>query len=218
MKTLLLVAAFILGAAFANAEDIVIKTSGERLRCIIEKEDSTSLYVIITKQGQPPRSMVINKSEIREFERDATPNQPVVTSTPDANAQPNYGIGAAPIFEKPKTILTVGLLQGSSLIGGDFEFALSDNIGGQIGAGFIGFDVALNIHFRPTIKSPCISIQYWNIGIGDMFQLGALSVGYVYRADELFTCQFGLGTTVVEGEADAAPLLLTFSVGVYFPL
>lgn len=66
--------------------------------------------------------------------------------------------------------ITIGILQGGgSLIGADMEFLLTDRFGFQIGAGLVGFGGGLNYHFKPSIRSSFISLQYWNQGIGNSF-------------------------------------------------
>ena len=73
------------------------------------------------------------------------------------------------LIEKRHSI-TIGLLQGGgSLVGADFEFLLTDHFGFQIGAGLVGFGGGLNYHFKPSIRSSFISLQYWNQGIGEYF-------------------------------------------------
>jgi len=71
--------------------------------------------------------------------------------------------------EKRKSI-TIGILQGGgSLVGFDLEFLLTDRFGFQVGAGFVGYGAGLNYHFKPSIRSSFISLQYWNQGIGRSF-------------------------------------------------
>lgn len=125
-------------------------------------------------------------------------------------------------FEKRNSI-TIGVLQGGgSLIGADFEFLLTDHLGLQLGAGFIGFGAGLNYHFEPSIRSSFISFQYWNQGIGDSFTQNAVGPNFVYRGKKWFTFQIGLGIPLERGPAmpedfEQPGVMLTYSIGAYIP-
>ena len=59
--------------------------------------------------------------------------------------------------------ITVGILEGGgSIIGVDYEQLALKNVGLQIGGGLFGMDFGVNIHFRETIKSSFLSLQYVN--------------------------------------------------------
>lgn len=119
--------------------------------------------------------------------------------------------------------ISIGILQGGgSLIGADMEFLLTDRFGFQIGAGFIGFGGGLNYHFKPSIRSSFISLQYWNQGIGNSFAQNAIGPNFVYRGKKWFTAQIGLGVTLGKGPAmpddfEQPPVMLTYSIGTYLP-
>jgi hypothetical protein len=125
---------------------------------------------------------------------------------------------------EPKAALTVGVLQGGgSLIGADIEFLLGNRVGIQGGAGFVGFGAGLNYHLKPSIRSSFISLQYWHQGAGETFTQSLLGPGFVYRANKIFTASLGLGFALEEGPAwpddkDQPPVMLTYSIGIYFPL
>lgn len=69
---------------------------------------------------------------------------------------------------KERFSLTVGILQGGgSLVGADLEVLLSDYVGIQAGAGFIGYGAGLNVHLKPSIRSSFISLAYWHQGTGE---------------------------------------------------
>jgi hypothetical protein len=118
---------------------------------------------------------------------------------------------------------TVGILQGGgSLIGVDMEFLLTDQLGFQLGAGLIGFGGGLNYHFKPTIRSSFVSLQYWNQGVGDSFVQNAVGATYVFRGKKWFTFQIGLAAPINKGPAapdnyELPPVMLMYSVGAYFP-
>ncbi|MBP1629890.1 MAG: hypothetical protein H6Q15_783 [Bacteroidetes bacterium] len=119
--------------------------------------------------------------------------------------------------------VTIGVMQGGgSLIGADFEFLLTDYFGFQVGAGIVGYGAGLNYHFKPSIRSSFISIQYWNQGIGKSFTQNAIGATYVYRGKKWFTFQIGLGVPLEKGPAMPAdfeqpPVMLLYSIGAYIP-
>jgi hypothetical protein len=119
--------------------------------------------------------------------------------------------------------ITIGILQGGgSLIGADMEFLLIDRFGFQVGAGLVGFGGGLNYHFKPSIRSSFISLQYWNQGIGDSFSQNAIGPNFVYRGKKWFTAQIGLGVPLEKGPAmpddfEQPPVMLMYSIGAYIP-
>ena len=124
--------------------------------------------------------------------------------------------------EKRKSI-TIGILQGGgSLIGADLEFLLTDRFGFQIGAGIVGFGGGLNYHFKPSIRSSFISLQYWNQGIGKSFAQNVIGLNFVFRGKKWFTAQIGLGVPLDRGpglpdDFKQPPIMLMYSIGGYIP-
>lgn len=129
------------------------------------------------------------------------------------------------VSEQPekRNSITIGILQGGgSLIGTDMEFLLTDLFGVQVGAGLVGFGGGLNYHFKPSIRSSFISLQYWNQGIGDSFAQNAIGLNFVYRGKRWFTAQIGLGVPLEKGPAmpddfEQPPVMLMYSIGAYIP-
>ena len=123
-----------------------------------------------------------------------------------------------------KTSLTLGVLQGGgSLVGADFEALLTDRVGVQIGAGFIGYGAGINYHLKPGINTSYISLTYWHQGAGESYTLSLLGPTFVYRAKKIITAQIGLGFVLGHGPAypsnlTKTPMILLYSIGVYFPL
>jgi len=123
-----------------------------------------------------------------------------------------------------KSSLTIGFLQGGgSLVGADFETLLSDKFSMQIGAGFVGFGAGINYHFQPSISSSFISLQYWHQGFGTSYTQSLIGPNFVFRAKKWFTAQIGLGYVLGYGPAwpstaATSPVILMYSIGVYFPL
>lgn len=122
-----------------------------------------------------------------------------------------------------RSSITIGILQGGgSLIGADLEFLLTDRFGIQVGAGIVGFGGGINYHFKPSIRSSFISLQYWNQGIGDSFTQNVIGPNFVYRGKKWFTAQFGLGVPLEKGPAfpkntEQPPVMLLYSIGAYIP-
>jgi len=129
------------------------------------------------------------------------------------------------VSEQPekRNSITIGILQGGgSLIGADIEFLLTNRFGIQIGAGLVGFGGGLNYHFKPSIRSSFISLQYWNQGIGDSFAQNAIGPNFVFRGKKWFTAQIGLGVPLEKGPAMPddfvqPPVMLMYSIGAYIP-
>ena len=123
-----------------------------------------------------------------------------------------------------KVSLTVGVLQGGgSLLGADFEALLTDRVGFQLGAGLVGYGAGLNYHLKPGINSSFISLTYWHQGAGSTYTQSLLGPSFVYRAKKIFTAQLGLGFVLGRGPAfpsslTQTPVILLYSIGVYFPL
>jgi hypothetical protein len=130
----------------------------------------------------------------------------------------------SPADDVRKSSLTVGFLQGGgSLIGADFEFLVSENVGLQIGAGFVGFGGGINYHLKPYIRSSFLTVQYWNQGFGDSFTQNILGAGYTFRGKKWFTFHLGIGFPLSKGPAwpldrVQPPVMLTYSIGAYFPI
>ena len=111
---------------------------------------------------------------------------------------------------------------GGSLLGVDLEFLLTQHFGIQIGGGFVGYGGGINYHFKPSIRSSFISVQYWHQGIGTSHVQTIIGPNYVFRSRRLFTFQAGLGIPIEEGPASPAsyvqpPVILMYAVGLYFP-
>jgi len=119
--------------------------------------------------------------------------------------------------------VTVGFLNGGgALVGADMEFLVTDRLGLQVGAGFIAFGGAINYHFKPTIRSSFVSLQYWNQGIWNSFSQNAIGPAFVFRGKKWFTFQLGVAAILERGPAmpsgyEDVPVMLTYSIGAYFP-
>ena len=126
-------------------------------------------------------------------------------------------------IEKRNSV-TIGFLQGGgSLVGADMEFLLTKQFGFQLGAGIVGFGGGINYHFKPSIRSSFVSLQYWNQGgIGESFAQSAIGPNFVFRSKKWFTFQIGLGVPLKKGPAMAdnyelPPIMLLYSIGGYVP-
>ncbi len=120
--------------------------------------------------------------------------------------------------------LTLGVLQGGgSLIGGDFETLMSKQTGLQFGLGLFGIGAGINYHFKPSIHSSFLSLQYWHQGFGPSYTQSILGPTFVYRAPRWFTAQIGLGYVLEHGPAWPSSMpnsnvILLYSIGAYFPI
>ena len=66
----------------------------------------------------------------------------ILSSAHPVLAAEKSGMELSPLSE-PRSAITLGLLQGASLIGFDHERLLTDRVGFQFGAGLLGFDCGL---------------------------------------------------------------------------
>ncbi|MFA5859123.1 MAG: hypothetical protein WC955_08650 [Elusimicrobiota bacterium] len=140
-----------------------------------------------------------------------------------------------PDVKKPvvkENALTIGILQGASLIGADYERMINDRIGIQAGVGIGGFDVGVNYHLKGQIDSSFVSVTYWNQGGTTYDTLGerVLGLTYVYRrARGGLTAQIGFGgvleygaigkkaAEMLGGTGTTPPtVIMLYSIGYYF--
>ena len=123
-----------------------------------------------------------------------------------------------------KSSITVGLLQGGgSFLGADMEFLISDQVGFQLGFGYVGFGGGLNYHFNPSIRSSFISFQYWNQGISYSFSQNAVGPSFVYRGEKWVTFQIGLGVPIKRSPEmidrfGETPVMFLYAIGAYIPI
>lgn len=128
------------------------------------------------------------------------------------------------IPNEKKMSISAGFLQGGGgLVGADFEFMMGNHFSVQAGMGLVSFGGGINYHFKPYINSSMISLMYWHQGIGASYTQSVLGPVFTYRAPKIFQCQLGLGAKVGEGPAIPennmnVPVILVYSIGVYFPL
>jgi len=126
--------------------------------------------------------------------------------------------------QRKTAALTVGILQGGGgLLGIDFEKIIYKRFSVQVGAGIVSYGAGINYHFKPTVRSSFISLQYWNQGIGASFTQNALGATYVFRGKKWFTFQIGAGHRLQKGPAypenrSFPAFMLLYSIGAYFPL
>ena len=123
-----------------------------------------------------------------------------------------------------KCSISTGFLHGGGgLVGVDFEYLFSNHFSAQVGVGFTSFGAGINYHFKPFINSSMISLIYWHQGIGNAYTQSVIGPVYTFRAPKVFQFQIGIGGRVGKGPAinpDYAnvPVMLLYSIGVYFPL
>ena len=127
------------------------------------------------------------------------------------------------IVKPTKRVITVGLLQGGSILGADVEFRLIDGIGLQVGAGLIGFGGGLNFHFNPDIKSSCISMMFMHQGFGNLYFETLFGPAYIQRWQNGWSAQLGVGFLSEFGplaadlwEGEIPTIQPFFGVGYYF--
>ncbi len=110
-----------------------------------------------------------------------------------SSAQARDPIPDSLIVKPTRWVITVGLLQGGSIIGADVERRLFDGIGIQLGTGVFGFNTGLNFHFDPDINSSYVTLMYVNQGFGDLFVQSMFGPAYVHRWENGLSSQIGIG-------------------------
>ncbi|MCF6353010.1 MAG: hypothetical protein L3J06_08375 [Cyclobacteriaceae bacterium] len=102
---------------------------------------------------------------IKEFIYDfaMVPDQPLLKQeTKPVAIENTYEVGS-------RNVTAVGYqIGGFSLIGINYEFRASDNIGIHAGVGYRGFTAGVKIHWRPTKDGGFINISYKDGGFGEI--------------------------------------------------
>ena len=123
-----------------------------------------------------------------------------------------------------KMSIAAGVLQGGGgLVGVDWELLLADHLSAQVGAGLFSFGGGNSYHFKPYINSSMISVLFWHQGFGEKYMQTVVGPVFTYRAPKVFQCQIGVGYRLFGGvnlpqEYWNVPVMLMYSIGVYFPL
>ncbi len=126
---------------------------------------------------------------------------------------------------EPKMALTLGAFVAGGVVGADLEALVTDHVGFQVGAGFIGYDAGITVHVKPGIRTPYFLFNYTSTGTGDMYLRGA-GGSFVYRGKKWFMIALGLAVPLDVSEKmlreaydNRQPdMLFTFSIGGYIPL
>lgn len=130
---------------------------------------------------------------------------------------------SSPNEHEEKGAVTIGFLQGGgSLVGIDFEFLISDDIGLQFGGGFIGYGAGVNIHFKKSVRSSFISLLFSNQGYGESFAQNSFGPAFVYRGKIGLTFQIGLAALLNTGpqwpvDSPRNGLIFNYAIGIYNP-
>lgn len=184
-----------------SAQDIIIRTNGEKIVCrILEETDEIVRFKKMVNGLDVETS--IRKSQVSKIV---------------------YKEEAAKDPASKKTAVTVGFLNGGgSLIGVDLEFLMSPRVGLQFGAGLVGFGAGLNYHLSANnIGSTYLTLRYWHQGVGDSFVASTLGPAFVFRARKIFEVSIGVGFVLGEGPNSSGIIytdaILTYSLGAYFP-
>jgi hypothetical protein len=195
MKKYLLLIMLLTSSLCAFSQDIIVRSNGQMINCKVLEVDSSYVYFIMGKKNIRTN---LSKSEIREIQY----GKPI----------PNFG-----------NAFTAGFLEGGgSLVGFDCEMMISKSVSFQLGAGIIGFGLGINKHFKPTIRSSFLSLQYWHQGFGNTYSQSLIGPNIVFRAKKIFSFQIGLGYALGKGPAwpenkTQPPIMLTYAIGCYFP-
>lgn len=207
MKRCLLLIVFLTAPFFSYAQDIIVKTNGQMIKCKVSDVDSSRVYFVLTR-GEIKTS--IARSDVKEIKYN--------TEIPDkAVIKPLNETGEF------KRAVTIGVLEGGgSFVGFDYEMMLTKSAGVQFGAGIIGYGIGINQHFKRTIRSSFLSLQYWHQGLYNSHTQSLIGPNIVFRDKRWFTCQIGFGIALDKGPAwdentTKPPVMLTYAIGGYIP-
>jgi hypothetical protein len=146
MKLTYLILAFMLTSTLAFSGDLIIKKSGERIHCVIQKEDSSSVEYTIPRSKHKSIKHKISKTEIDSIGRNY-----YTSKTYDKND----------FEERPSVIL--GLNYHSEYVrflGLSLEFPIADYFGAHIVGSPLGVGVGFDFHLSPGIRSSGFNFSY----------------------------------------------------------
>ena len=208
MKTFFSIILFLIPTLLLS-QDLIINTDGKKIHCEIIEEDSAKIYLLLNHNNTLINSF-IPKERVKA----------VFYGYDNRKWELRDTLASHQLDSK---CITIGFLQGGgALIGFDAEVLLTRFVGIQAGAGFVGFGAGVNFHFKPDVRSSFISIQYWHQGIEKYFTQSLIGPNLVFRAKRIFTAQIGLGFVLETGPAwssstTQSPVILTYSLGIFFP-
>jgi hypothetical protein len=111
------------------------------------------------------------------------------------------------------------LMGGGGLVGIDFNAMIGNNVSLQFGFGAISYGAGLNLHFKPYLNSPFISLQYWHQGLGSTYYASYIGPMFVYRAKKYFQAGLGLGYILNRGSINYnGDYVLLYNIGLFFPI
>lgn len=209
MKKIVLLVPLLFTVFLVSSQDLIIRKNLKRTNCEITGEDSAKIYVKVYHAGRQI-STFVNRDQVKSYHYDYFVKKAIARDS----------LIAHPTYQKS---ITIGLFNGGgSLVGVDAEIALSNSVGLQVGAGFIGFSAGINYHIRPEIRSSFISLQYWHQGVMDSYSQSLIGPSFVFRARKIFTAQLGIGFPLEKGPSwpdslEQPEFMLTYSIGIYFP-
>jgi hypothetical protein len=207
MKRFIFLSFFQLLALIAFSQDVILLNSGSRINCKVTSIDSLKVYYSFNINGIE-RNSFVDKSRVKEIQYQPYQNENIARD----ESLPDY-----------RQCITIGILQGGgSLIGADLELKLTDRFAVQAGAGFIGFGAGLNLHFKPTLRSSCFSLQYWHQGYGDTYTQSLIGPSIVIRGKRWLSAQIGLAALIESGpgwpdDQEQPSTMLTYALGFYLP-
>ena len=116
--------------------------------------------------------------------------------------------------------INTGLLMGGGgLFGADFNAMIGNNVSFQFGFGAVSYGAGVNLHFKPYLNSPFISMQYWHQGLGSTYYASYIGPMFVYRAKKYFQAGVGFGYILNRGNINFdGNYILLYNIGLFFPI
>jgi len=155
------------------------------------------------------------------------PAQQAIRTVPQEQIiqQPEVEIFRNPRDREERTAINVGLLMGGGgLIGADFGAMVGNRISLQAGIGLPSVGFGINYHLRPYINSSFFSLQYNQLGFGNLHTVSTLGPSFNFRARRVFQAGVGFGFVIDKGDNfynvwdDDTNMLINFNIGLFFPL
>jgi len=106
-----------------------------------------------------------------------------------------------PTNTNPQGVLIFGFLNGGgALIGVDAELMIKDTKVALIGGmGYKAFGAGIAYHFKPTLNSSSINMNYWHQGLQESYFASYIGHTYAVKILDLFAVQVGIGKIIDKG-------------------
>ncbi|MDA3900612.1 MAG: hypothetical protein PF637_08840 [Spirochaetes bacterium] len=95
---------------------------------------------------------------------------------------------------KKKVGLSIGFLDGSSLLGAEIEYMVFPHIAPTIGGGFKGYNAGMNLHLRDHVNSSYLGLTYGHAGFNNDESISYAEISLNFRF--LWILEFSIGSAL----------------------